>query len=96
MSTKIQNPIQPDWWVKSILGAVLSLMLAIGLANVWVVLALGRIEQNTLVQIGMWSVVLLWLPLFFLCFYFIRGWHMLVVMLISNACIYSLIFWLRG
>ena len=96
MNAKSKNQIQPDWWSKSIFGAILSLILAVGLANLIIVLLKAVIVQDVLVQIGMWSIAIFWLPLFFLCFYFIKGWHMLVIMSSTSIAVYSLMFWLRG
>jgi hypothetical protein len=96
MNTKTQTPIQPDWWMKSIFGLLLSLILAIGLSNLFIVLCRNFFEQDTLVQVGMWGIALLWLPLFFSSFYFKRAWHMILTMLIGIVFIYSLMFWLRG
>lgn len=96
MSTKIAHPIQTDWWVKSILGAVCSLILAIGLSNVFVVLCKNIFVQDTLVQLAMWGIAIFWLILFFSGFYFRRGWHMVLTMLSLSICVYSMLFWLRG
>lgn len=96
MSSKVKVPIQPDWWMKSILGTILSLILAVGLGNLIIVLFKSVIAQDILVQIGMWSIAIFWLPLFFMCFYFVKGWHMLVIMSSTAIVVYSFMLWLRG
>lgn len=96
MKTKSYTPIRADWWTKSILGAVLSLILAVGLSNVMVILLKPYIAINVLAQLGMWGIAWLWLPIFFGCFYFSKGWHMVLSMSTVISLVYSLLFWLRG
>lgn len=96
MNRKVQIQIQPDWWVKSILGTVLSLLLAVGLANLMIVLFKPFMALDVLAQMGMWSIAILFLALLFGCFYFKTGWHMVGVMSVMNFLSYALIFALRG
>lgn len=94
MKPKVQ--IQPDWWLKSILGTGLSLLLAVGLANLMIVLFKPFMALDVLAQIGMWSIAILFLILLFGCFYFKTGWRMVVVISVINLFSYTLIFTLRG
>ena len=96
MKASKKQSIQTDWWSKSIFGSLLSLIFAIGVSNIFILVARPYIPLDILSQLGMWGIVWLWLPTLFMCFYFAKGWHMIVSMSIAIFTVYSLLFWLRG
>ena len=96
MKAKIENPIQPDWWTKTIVGTVLGLSLAIALGNLIVVLGKPFMALDLLVQIGMWSIAWLWMPFMFFSYLFSTGKLALFYMSLANIFAFTCLFLLRG
>lgn len=70
MKAKIQSPIQPDWWSKTFAGGVLGLSLSIAVGNLVVLLGRPYVAMDLLVQLGMWSVPWVWMPIMFASYFF--------------------------
>ncbi|MFJ1519427.1 hypothetical protein ACG59Z_05970 [Acinetobacter sp. ABJ_C1_1] len=96
MKVKIQSPIQPDWWSKTFAGGVFGLSLSIAIGNLIVLLGQPYVAMDLLVQVGMWSVPWVWMPIMFASYFFTTGRKALIYLLIANALAYSCIFVLRG
>ncbi|MBF7681786.1 hypothetical protein I2F27_00345 [Acinetobacter sp. B5B] len=96
MKKNLKKTIQPDWWSKSCVGAILGLSLAIALANLIVVIGKHFFALSLMVLIGMWSVAWLWLPLFFISYLFHSGKSAFLYMALANTIAYSCLFFLRG
>ncbi|MDO7192353.1 hypothetical protein Q5M49_01445 [Acinetobacter nosocomialis] len=96
MKAKIQSPIQPDWWSKTFAGGVLGLSLSIAVGNLVVLLGRPYVAMDLLVQLGMWSVPWVWMPIMFASYFFTTGQKALIDLSIANALAYSCIFVLRG
>ncbi|ENU47639.1 hypothetical protein I6L25_06530 [Acinetobacter nosocomialis] len=96
MKAKIQSPIQPDWWSKTCAGGVLGLSLSIAIGNLVVLLGRPYVAMDLLVQLGMWSVPWVWMPIMFASYFFTTGQKALIYLSIANALAYSCIFVLRG
>lgn len=96
MKTKIQRPIQPDWWTKTLVGAFLGLSLSIALASLVLVIGLHFLAQATIAQIAMWCIAWFWLPLFFLSYLCRTGKQALLFFSIANVIAFSLVFGLRA
>lgn len=96
MKAKIKHPIQPDWWTKTLAGGVLGLTFALMFSCL--ILLIGRpfFEQIVLLQICMWSVPWIWLPIFFACYFTPKGWHAVLIMLIANLVVGLAVYLLRG
>lgn len=52
--------------------------------------------MDLLVQLGMWSVPWVWMPIMFASYFFTTGQKALIYLSIANALAYSCIFVLRG
>ena len=96
MKPKIEKTIQPDWWSKSFAGAIFGLSLAIALGNLIVVIGKHFIAMDLLVQLGMWSIAWLWMPLLFISFLFHTGKAAIFYMAVANLLAYTCLFILRG
>ncbi|EXT38618.1 putative membrane protein [Acinetobacter sp. 25977_4] len=96
MKAKIQSPIQPDWWSKTFAGGGLGLSLSIAIGNLVVLLGRPYVAMDLLVQLGMWSVPWVWMPIMFASYFFTTGQKALIYLSIAIALAYSCIFVLRG
>jgi len=96
MKAKIQSLIQTDWWSKTFAGGVLGLSLSIAIGNLVVLLGRPYVAMDLLVQLGMWSVPWVWMPIMFASYFFTTGQKALIYLSIANALAYSCIFVLRG
>ncbi|GAB3051569.1 hypothetical protein GCM10027155_17200 [Acinetobacter apis] len=96
MKKNAAKTIQPDWWSKSCVGAILGLSLAIALGNLIVVIGKHFFAVGLMVQIGMWSIAWLWMPLFFISYLFYTGKTAFIYMALANTVAYSCLFFLRG
>ncbi|MDM1247727.1 hypothetical protein ACFODO_16610 [Acinetobacter sichuanensis] len=96
MKNKIEKTIQPDWWSKSFAGAIFGLSLAIALGNLIVVIGKHFIAMDLLVQLAMWSIPWLWMPLLFISFLFHTGKAAIFYMAAANLLAYACLFLLRG
>lgn len=96
MKSKINSPIQPDWWTKTLVGAVLGLSLSIALSSLVLIIGLNFLAQGTIAQIAMWCIAWFWLPLFFVSYLCKSGQHALVFFSVANIMAFAVLFWLRG
>ncbi len=93
---KIKHKIQPDWWIKTLVGFILGLTLAIAMATILFFLAIPHVERNTVAQFAMWSIPWVWMFMFFIAYFIPKGWHSLLIFSLANILAYILMFWLRG
>ena len=96
MKSKIQHPIQPDWWSKTFAGGVLGLSFSLAVGNLVVILGQPYVEMDLLAQLGMWSIPWVWMPLMFLSYFFKNGKTAVLTLALMNIAAYLGIFWLRG
>ncbi|WP_162626622.1 hypothetical protein [Acinetobacter sp. CFCC 10889] len=96
MKTKIERPMQPDWWTKTLVGAILGLSLSTVLSSLVFVIGLNFLAQSTIAQIAMWCIAWFWLPLFFLSYLCRTGKHALLFFSIANVIAFALLFGLRA
>lgn len=93
---KIKHKIQPDWWTKTLTGLILGFSFAVVIATSIFFLATPHVERNTVAQFAMWSIPWIWMSLFFLAYYFPKGWHSLALYSLANLLGYAAMFYLRG
>ncbi|AOA57024.1 hypothetical protein [Acinetobacter larvae] len=96
MKAKQLKKIHPDWWSKTFAGALLGLSFSVAVGCCIALLGFSTIDRGLAAQLGMWAVPWIWCPLFFLAFFFHRGWHVLVVYSVLNLLAYGCFFWFRG
>jgi len=96
MKAKIQHPIQPDWWSKTIAGGVLGFTLALMIGCLVFLIGRPFLDASVLPQIAMWSIPWSWLPIFFACYFIPRGWQAILIMLFANLLAGLAVFLLRG
>lgn len=68
------KPLQPDWWLKSMAGAVLGFLLALACSGLLAWWGPGGIAADNKVQFNMWLIPFLWMPVFSLTYLFRTGW----------------------
>lgn len=91
-----QDRIQPHWWLKSSVGALLGLSLSIGMAGVIYLCGTAFLDQDVLAQLAMWSIPWIWLPIFFASFYFKTGLQAFTALMMVNVFVYACLWWLKG
>lgn len=96
MKIKTNRPIQPDWWTKTLVGALLGLSLSIALSSLVLIIGLHFLAQSTIVQIAMWCIAWFWLPLFFLSYLCQSGKQALLLFSCANVIAFAVLFGLRG
>lgn len=84
------NRISPDWWTKTLAGAVLGLTLAFAVAGLFAWHGPGGLSAPSKAQAVMWSVIWLWMPVFSLVYLFRTGRQAVLCLAIANAVAYGL------
>lgn len=70
------NPIQPDWWSKTLAGILLGFLLALGVTGVFALLT-QTLEGSTRAQLTMWLLMPVWITVLSCCYFFrdgLRAW----------------------
>jgi hypothetical protein len=88
--------LRPDWWTKTLVGAVLGLTLALGLSGVFAWLGPGGIHAPVKVQFNMWLIAPVWMLSFSLVYLIRTGWLALSYFLMANVLAYVALFWAAG
>ncbi len=89
------RPVRRDWLAKTLAGALLGLLLALGCSALFVALAVG-IQPSARAQLAMWLVIPVWMGVLSGSYFFtsgLRAWGWLVV---SNLAVLGLLAVLRG
>ncbi len=87
--------VRRDWIAKTLAGAVLGLLLALGCSGLFVALAVG-VSPSARAQLAMWLVIPVWMGVLSGCYFFtsgLRAWGWLVA---SNLVVLGLLAALRG
>jgi hypothetical protein len=85
--------ISPDWWTKTLAGAVLGLSLAFALAGLLAWHGPGGVEAPNKTQAVMWSIAWFWMPVFSLVYLFRTGLQAVLCLAAANVVAYGLL-WL--
>lgn len=96
MKFLIQQKIQADWWSKSFAGWVLGLSLSIAGASFITIWGLQHLDKALALQLGMWSVPWLYLPLVFIAYFIPKGWQAVLIYSVLNCIAYGILLALRG
>jgi hypothetical protein len=88
--------IHPDWWSKTLAGAVLGLTLAFAVCGLFAWWGPGGISAPNKVQFVMWMITPLWLVIFSLVYLFRTGLRAVLWLLAANLLAYLLLWISRG
>jgi len=91
----MKPPIQRDWGLKSLSGAVLGASLALGLVGLWAWWGPGGITAPEKVQFNMWMIAPLWMLALSAVFFMRSGRQALLVLLALNGLAHGALFWTR-
>lgn len=80
--------IQPHWWQKSITASVLGLTLAYGFIAIFAWFGPGGIDAPMKVQLNMWLISLIWMPILAFSFMFKTGRKTLIYLGTANLAVY--------
>lgn len=95
MKSSAKNVIQPDWWSKTLAGAILGFTLAVAIANIIVLIGLHFMPVELIGQFGMWAIPWFWLPIFFATYFISTGNKAILFLCLSNAVAYLCLFLIR-
>ncbi|WP_018014011.1 hypothetical protein [Teredinibacter turnerae] len=87
--------IQPDWWQKTIAGAVLGFSLALCLSGLFAWLGPGGLSAENKTQFVMWSIAPIWMLLFATVYLFQTGNRALLSYGTANLLAYSALFFIK-
>ena len=98
MTVTIQKKpvIKPDWWIKTLSGAVPGFTLAFALAGLFAWLGPGGIAAPHKVQFVMWMIAPLWLIIFTGVYFFRSGLQAFAWLAVANFFAYLVLFTLNG
>ena len=98
MSTKPEKraPIQPDWWSKTLAGAVLGWTLAFALAGIFAWVGPGGISAPQKSQFVMWMIAPLWMTAFSVVYLFRSGMRAVLWLGGANLLAWALFLAVRG
>ena len=96
MTKKNHSKIQPHWWSKTLIGAILGLTIAYAIVGIFAWYGPGGIDAPTKVQFNMWMITPIWLLIFSLCYLFKSGWNAFVYLASANLFLYGLFLLLRN
>lgn len=88
--------IQPDWWTKTLSGALLGWTLAIALSGVFAWLTPGGIAATEKTQLVMWMIAPLWMAAFALVYLAPTGRQGVVWLLGANILAYTVLLCAKG
>ncbi|WP_435275852.1 hypothetical protein ACMAZF_02140 [Psychrobium sp. nBUS_13] len=83
--------IQPQWFAKSLIGAVLSFTLALFVVGIFAWQGFGGIDAPNKVQFNMWVVVFLWLCIFSVVYLFKTALRAFSWLMALNIIAFSLL-----
>ncbi len=88
-------PIQPDWWSKTLGGAILGFSLALALSGLFAWLGPGGLAAPNKVQFVMWLIAPLWMLVFSLVYLVPKGWQVVLGLTCANLAAYGALFVVR-
>jgi hypothetical protein len=94
----VENRIQPHWWSKTIIAIVLGLLLSYGIIAIFAWFGPGGIDAPMKVQLNMWLISLIWLPILALIYLFKSARSAFFNMLFINLIVYFILaslWWLQ-
>lgn len=94
----VENRIQPDWWSKTIIAIVMGLLLSYGIITIFAWFGPGGIDAPMKVQLNMWLISLIWLPILALIYLFKSARSAFFTMLSINLVVYfilAILWWLQ-
>ena len=90
--------IQPHWWRKSLTASFLGLSLSYGVIGMFAWFGPGGIDAPMKVQMNMWLISFIWLPIIAFSFLFKTAASAFLLLLPANLVVYSLfavLWWLK-
>ena len=84
------DKIQPHWWSKTIIAVLMGLTLSYGIVAMFAWFGPGGISAPMKVQLNMWLISAIWLPILALIYLFKTAKSAFVSMLLINALVYLL------
>ena len=85
--------VRPDWWRKTLAGAVLGWTLALALTGLLAWVGPGGLHAPNKVQFLMWMIAPIWMLIFSLGYLIPTGTRALMSLLGANVVAYGLLFW---
>ena len=92
----LKQKLQPDWWTKTFVGAVLGLSFSMAMGAIILLLSKSNADTSIAPQLGMWSIPWIWLCVFFIAYFIPKGWQSFLIYSIANILAYALLFWIRA
>ena len=88
--------LRPDWWRKTLAGAVLGWPLALALTGLLAWYGPGGLQAPNKVQFLMWMIAPIWMLVFSLVYLIPTGTRALLGLFGANVVAYGLLFWARS
>ncbi|WP_430461767.1 hypothetical protein ACQUQU_02985 [Thalassolituus sp. LLYu03] len=95
-SSSRAQPRRPDWWRKTLAGAVGGFLLALSLVGIFAWAGPGGISAPDKVQFNMWMITPLWLLIFSLVYLFRTGNRALFWLTVANLISWTLLSLLKA
>jgi len=96
MNNEMSIKIQPHWWGKTLVGAILGLLLAYAIIGLFAWYGPGGIDAPTKVQFNMWLITPLWLTIFSLVYLFKTSGDALRYLGGANLLCYAILILMRS
>jgi len=90
-----KSKIQPDWWSKSLSGAILGLTLALLLSGIFAWAGYGGINAPSKVQFNMWIIPPIWLLILSFTYMFQSGKTAFFWLLGCNFLAFLILTWIK-
>lgn len=94
-TTSSAIPIRRDWWAKTLAGALLGLLLALGCSGLFTILA-ADMNPSARAQLAMWIVIPVWMGMLSGCYFFASGKRAWGWLAACNLVVFGLLAALRG
>lgn len=96
MKSLSRQKIQPDWWTKTFAGLVLGTGFSLAIGALVILLASPYLVRGLAAQLGLWVTPWIALAMFFLAYFFPRGWQAILFYGLANLVAYTCLFVVRG
>ena len=97
MARLLENEkIQPHWWVKTLAGLILGLLLSYAFVMIFAWYGPGGIDAPVKVQFNMWLISPIWLLILSFTYLFKTGLKAVIYLLLANILAYGVFFLLGG